>query len=74
MEKEQIAHQLSRNLFMLRRRAGLSQIELGQKTDLAQARISAFERGDALPQLDQFARICQALEARPDQLLKGVVS
>jgi transcriptional regulator with XRE-family HTH domain len=74
MDKQEIAHQLGRNLFLLRRRAGLSQAELGQKTGIAQARISVFEHGEGLPQLDQFVRICQALDARPDQLLKGVTA
>jgi transcriptional regulator with XRE-family HTH domain len=73
MEKEQAAERIGRNVFRLRRQAGLSQGELGQKVGMAQANVSTLERGDALPSMEKFIRLCQALEARPDELLKGVL-
>lgn len=73
MDKDQAAERIGRNVFRLRRQAGLSQIELGQMVDLKQPNVSILEGGGALPSMEKFIRLCQALEARPDQLLKGVV-
>jgi transcriptional regulator with XRE-family HTH domain len=73
MDKEKIAERIGRNVFLLRRQAGLSQGELGKKVGMAQPNVSTLERGRMLPSMEKFIRLCQALEVRPDQLLKGVL-
>ena len=73
MEKEQAAERIGRNIFRLRRQAGLSQGELGQLIGMAQANVSTLERGGALPSMEKFIRLCQALEVGSDELLKGVL-
>jgi len=74
MTKEQMAERLGRNLFLLRRQAGLSQGELGRQAGVSQPKVSQFEQGVALPPLEIFIGFCQALEASPDQLLKGMIT
>jgi len=74
MTKTQMAVRLGRNLFRLRRQAGLSQGELGKQAGVSQPKVSQFEKGQALPPLEVFVGFCKALEARPDQLLKGVIA
>jgi transcriptional regulator with XRE-family HTH domain len=72
MEREEIAQRLGRNLFRLRRQAGLNQGDLGKQAGVSQPKVSQFEQDVALPPLEVFVGFCLALEARPDELLKGI--
>lgn len=72
MDRELVAERIGRNVFRHRRQAGLSQAELGQLIGTAQPNVSALE-GGKMPSMPRFIQLCKALNARPDQLLKGIV-
>lgn len=59
-------------LVAARRRAGLSQEELGYRSGLDRTTISALERGAASPKLESVIRIAGALGLDPAELLPAV--
>lgn len=63
---------LADNLFVLRRRKGLSQETLGTLAWVGASAISRIEQGKGLPQLDTSVRIAGALGVSLDELLAGV--
>ncbi len=56
---------LGGRLARLRKEQGLTQIELGAKTDLSQVLISDYERGRLQPSPDTLIKMANALEWRP---------
>jgi transcriptional regulator with XRE-family HTH domain len=64
------AERFGTNLFMARRRAGLSQAELAERADLHVTAISLLERGKRSPRLDTLLALLRALETRPEHLFK----
>lgn len=60
------------NLARLRRRAGLSQGDLGDRMAVDRTRISQLERGLKLARIDTLARLSTALEMSADELLEGI--
>lgn len=56
-----------------RENEGLSQEQLAEKTDLSAIFMSAIERGAKSPSLENFVKICNALDASADVLLSGVL-
>jgi transcriptional regulator with XRE-family HTH domain len=61
-----------RNVSEARRRAGISQQELGRRCSLHRTHISYIENGERKPRVDNFVRLAAGLEVRPEELLRGV--
>lgn len=68
-----VAQRFSENLLILRRRAGLSQEQLGFDADLHRTEIGCLERGERNPRIDTLVKIAGALEVDPGELLAGLV-
>lgn len=67
-----LARRFGQNIFMIRRRAGLSQEELAFRSSLHRNEIGKLERGDRIPRIDTVIRLAGALEVPPADLLKGM--
>jgi transcriptional regulator with XRE-family HTH domain len=67
-----LAERFGRNLFMARRRAGLSQERLAASATLHRTEIGLLERGLRLPRLDTIAKLAAALGIEAGNLLAGV--
>lgn len=60
------------NLMIYRKRAGLSQEELGFRASLHRTEISQLERGLRLARIDTLVKLAGALSVPPGDLLKGM--
>lgn len=60
------------NVLLTRRRADLSQEELGFLSSLHRTEIGQLERGVRLPRIDTVVKLAGALEVAPGDLLKGM--
>jgi transcriptional regulator with XRE-family HTH domain len=70
---ESVREPFAANLRRLRRRAGLSQEELGDMCDLHRTAISLLERRQRSPRLDTIVMLARALKlSSPCELLSGV--
>lgn len=67
-----IAARFGQNLVRCRKRAGISQEELGICASLHRTQIGALERGGHLPRLDTLARLAGALGVPAGELLDGI--
>jgi transcriptional regulator with XRE-family HTH domain len=67
-----VAERFGENLMLIRRRAKLSQEELGFQANLHRTEISQFERGMRLPRIDTLVKLAGALSVPPGDLLKGM--
>jgi transcriptional regulator with XRE-family HTH domain len=67
-----IASQFGENLARCRKRADLSQEELGVMASLHRTEISLLERGARLPRIDTVIKIAGALEIPLDELIEGI--
>jgi transcriptional regulator with XRE-family HTH domain len=69
-----IARRFGTNLVRARKRAGLSQEEVGWLASLHRTEISLLERGTRTPRIDTLVKIAGALEVPLDcPLLEGIV-
>jgi transcriptional regulator with XRE-family HTH domain len=64
---------LGRWLLKARRQQGLTQKEVAVRVHIAQPRISAIEKGDALPTLPQLIRLAHALHLPLEWFLRGAL-
>lgn len=60
------------NLRRCRRRAAISQEELGARASLHRTEIGLLERGERVPRIDTLVKLACALSIRPEDLLKGI--
>jgi transcriptional regulator with XRE-family HTH domain len=67
-----LATHFGRNLFLCRRRTGLSQEELAIRASLHRTEISMLERGLRLARVDTLVKLTGTLEISADSLLSGV--
>lgn len=67
-----VAARFGENLVVYRRRANLSQEELGFRASLHRTEIGQLERGDRLPRIDTLVKLAGALSVPPGDLLKGI--
>lgn len=68
-----LKERFSANLKRTRRRAGLTQEELGLMTELHRTEISLLENAKRMPRLDTLVKLVSALECRADELIEGMV-
>lgn len=64
--------QFAQNLRNARKRAGLSQEELGDEAELHRTAIGFLERAERDPQLKTIVRIARALGVTPSTLMDGI--
>jgi transcriptional regulator with XRE-family HTH domain len=67
-----LAEHFGANLVRVRKRAGLSQEQLGAIAGLHRTEVGMLERGVRLPRLDTIAKLAGALEVDPGELLAGI--
>ena len=67
-----VATQFSENLLLIRRRAGLSQEELGFRASLHRTEICELERATRVPRIDTLIKLAGALSVPPGDLLRGM--
>ncbi len=69
---EEVAVKFGRNLFRCRRRAAMSQEELGKLASLHRTEIGLLERGGRIPRIDTLIKLAASLSAPPAELLEGI--
>jgi transcriptional regulator with XRE-family HTH domain len=67
-DKEKFAH----NLKALRLRRGLARAALARRADVGTDTLLRIESGGRAPRLDTLLKLADALEVRPEELLKGL--
>ncbi len=67
-----VATRFGRNLARCRKRADLSQEELGLLSSLHRTEISLLERGTRIPRIDTLVKLAGALSIAPSELLDGI--
>lgn len=67
-----IATRFGQNLVRCRKRASLSQEELGFRASLHRTEVGMLERGIRLPRIDTLIKLAGAMEIRPEELLHGL--
>lgn len=72
LRNEEVAKRLGRNVFRARRRAGLSQEELGALAGLHRTEVGMVESGDRLPRTDTLIKLSSALGIPAWHLLEGI--
>jgi transcriptional regulator with XRE-family HTH domain len=60
------------NLARCRKRAGLSQEQLGLRAALHRTEIGLLERGERVPRIDTMVKLAGALSLPPSQLIDGI--
>jgi len=68
-----VAGRFGENLVRCRKRADLSQEELGFRASLHRTQIGILEGGRRLPRIDTLVKLAGALEISPCDLLDGIV-
>ncbi len=67
-----VATRFGENLARSRKRADLSQEELGLLSSLHRTEISLLERGTRIPRIDTLVKLAGALSIPPSELLDGI--
>lgn len=67
-----VATQFGNNLRYCRRRAGISQEELGYRASLHRTEIGLLERGERVPRIDTAVKLAGALAIPPAELLTDI--
>lgn len=68
----EVARRFGENLRRARRRADLSQEQLGSRASLHRTAIGLLERGARMPRIDTLVKLATALEIQPHELVKGI--
>jgi transcriptional regulator with XRE-family HTH domain len=68
-----VAARFAENLIRCRKRADLSQEDLGIRASLHRTEISLLERGTRIPRIDTLVKLAGALSVSPSDLLEGIV-
>jgi transcriptional regulator with XRE-family HTH domain len=69
---ETVAKQFGRNLVRCRKRAGLSQEEVGFDAAIHRTEVGMLERGVRLPRIDTLVKLAVALRVEVGELLDGI--
>jgi transcriptional regulator with XRE-family HTH domain len=67
-----VAQRFGVNLVRCRKRAGLSQEQLGFRADLHRTEVGLLERGARVPRIDTLLKLASALHVEADDLLDGI--
>ncbi|HXR61433.1 MAG TPA: helix-turn-helix transcriptional regulator [Solirubrobacterales bacterium] len=72
IRSEEVAVKFGRNLWRCRRRASLSQEELGARASLHRTEIGMLEQGTRLARVDTLMKLAGSLSVSPMELLEGI--
>lgn len=72
MPSVEIAARFGQNLVRCRRRAGISQEELGFLASLHRTEVGMLERGVRIARIDTLIKLAGALQVSPEELLDGL--
>lgn len=72
VQSARVLDRFAENLIMLRRRAGLSQVEAGIKGEIHHTEVSLLERRRRMPRLTTIVKLAGAVETEPAELLDGL--
>jgi transcriptional regulator with XRE-family HTH domain len=72
LRSEEVAIRFGRNLHRCRRRAAMSQEELGSLASLHRTEIGMLENGTRLARVDTLMKLAGALSVSPVELLEGI--
>lgn len=72
LRSQEVATKFGRNLWRCRRRAALSQEELGDRAGLHRTEIGMLERGTRLARVDTLMKLTGSLDVSPADLLEGI--
>lgn len=72
MATDPLTAKFAENLLVIRRRADISQEDLGFLANLHRTEISQLERGYRDPRLSTLIKLCGGLEVTPNELLAGI--
>jgi transcriptional regulator with XRE-family HTH domain len=72
IRSEEVAIKFGRNLWRCRRRASMSQEELGARASLHRTEIGMLEQGTRLARVDTLMKLAGALSISPIELLEGI--
>jgi transcriptional regulator with XRE-family HTH domain len=72
LRSEEVAVRFGRNLFRCRRRAAMSQEELGKLASLHRTEIGMLENGTRLARVDTLMKLAGSLSVEPAELLEGI--
>lgn len=72
MRTVEIAARFGENLVRCRKRASLSQEELGFRASLHRTEVGVLERGVRLPRIDTLIKLAAAMDVAPEELLAGI--
>jgi transcriptional regulator with XRE-family HTH domain len=67
-----IADRFGENLRRCRKRAGMSQEDLGFAAGLHRTEVSGLERGARVPRIDTLIKLAGGLSTPPEELLDGI--
>jgi transcriptional regulator with XRE-family HTH domain len=67
-----VAERFGRNLFLARRRAGLSQQDLANRAGVHRTEVGLLENGRRTARVDTLMKLTGALEVDASELLKGI--
>lgn len=67
-----VAQRFGANLVRCRKRAGLSQEDLGERAGLHRTAIGLLERGARVPRIDTLVKLAAALDVDAAALLEGI--
>jgi transcriptional regulator with XRE-family HTH domain len=68
----EVARRFADNLVRCRKRAGLSQEELGFRASLHRTQVGVLERSARSPRIDTLVKLAGALDVSVDELLNGI--
>ena len=72
IRSQEVATKFGRNLYRCRRRAAMSQEELGTLASLHRTEIGMLENGTRLARVDTLMKLAGALAVSPVELLEGI--
>lgn len=72
MDREAVAAQFGRNVWLHRRRAGLRQSDVAEVAAMHRTEVGMLERGERVPRLDTLLKISGGLGVAPRELLAGL--
>jgi transcriptional regulator with XRE-family HTH domain len=72
IRSEEVAVKFGRNLWRCRRRASMSQEELGARAGLHRTEIGMLEHGTRLARVDTLMKLAGSLSISPMELLEGI--
>jgi transcriptional regulator with XRE-family HTH domain len=72
LRSEEVAVRFGRNLWRCRRRAAMSQEELGALASLHRTEIGMLENGTRLARVDTLMKLAGSLAVDPSELLEGI--